>query len=261
MTNLIPLSNDLIYESLWKGKYSKEYIIDFLNSYFHYYGDSEIKDITFLDSSVFTDDKEIRKRLHIYYKRGQKEYYYEIKFNFNKCKDECFDVNFLPFLANYSRYQNDDVKIGQIVIQMNDKKRIPIEHYYLKNDNLKPLSKSFDIHIINVRALNEILNHKDIVELNSFEKWIKVFGCDNIHLIKNYICNNDVMNKYLQEWNFNSKIIKERNLVNRNKVGDFALKLLDDGYPITFIMKITKLEMSYLIDLKRKIDENVINEI
>lgn len=259
MTNLVPLSNDLIYETLWKGKYSKEYIIDFLNSYFHYYGDLEIKDITFLNPDAFTNDEEIKKRIQIYYKRDNKEYYYELKFNFSEYKEECFDVNFLPFLLNYSRYQNNNVKIGQIIIQMKNKKKIPIEHYYLKNDNLKPLDKSFDIHIINIQSLTEILNHKDLIELNSFEKWIKVLGCTDISMIKNCVSDSEVIKKYLQEWNFNSKIIKDRNMVNRNKIGDFALKLLDDGYPITFIMKITKLEMSYLIDLKRKRDENCAN--
>lgn len=258
MTNLVPLSNDLIYETLWKGKYSKEYIIDFLNSYFHYYGDMEIKDITFLKPDIFNDDKDIKKRIHVYYKRGKKEYYYELKFCFNSYKNECFDVNFLPFLANYGRYQNDNVKIGQIVIQMTNKPKIPIEHYYLKNDNLKPLGKSFDIHIINIQTLNEILIHKDIVELNSFEKWIRVLSCKSLPLTVTS-SSDEVIKKYLEEWKFNSKMIKERNLINRNKRGDFALKLLDDGYPLELVIKITKLDMSYLIDLKRKRDGNEIN--
>lgn len=266
---LLPIFQKEVYGTIWKGHHTKEYLLDFLNSYFHFSGEQKIKDIEIINAKQFTNDKEIRKRIHVTFEYLGDHYYYEIRLNEEE-HPIGFDYQFLEFVRYVNREQLEHKIMGQIILEFQmEHIGSPIDHYYFRNDHLELLEDSFDIHIIYLQTLKKILNQKALEELNRFERWILIFMVEDFEYGKKICDGYTPMLTFLHLWYQTSRRILERDIAfdeeksvaylieekDQNIRLEIARKLLLDGSTIEFVAKMTGLPISTIIEARRELEE------
>ncbi len=264
---LIDLFHNELYPILWKSHHTKDYIIDFLNAYFHFSGSSRICDLEIINPKLFTNCSRIKKRIHVMFHYRHTVYYYEIKLT-NQVEEE-FDASFLSF-AQYCYQKGDtEVCIGQIILQFDASYQgAPISHYYFRNDQLQRLEKGMDIHLIAVIPLRDIIKQKSSHELNQFERWMMLLTCTKFEEGKVFAHQDPPMLTFLHIWQQNSRRIYEQRLAqNKEQTTEFLLeqkkqeikygiarKLLEGGSSIEFVVQTTELPISTVIALRRELE-------
>lgn len=266
---LLPILQEEIYGTLFKSHHTKEYILDFLNSYFHFSGQQKIKDIKIINPKQFTSQKEVKKRLHVTFEYLEHHYYYEIKLS-DEIDSKRFDYQFLDFVRYVNREQLPHKIIGQMILEFKvEHIGSPIDHYYFRNDHLELLEDSFDIHIIYLPTLKNILDKKSLEELNRFERWIMILTTDDFLFGKQVADGYTPMLSFLHVWYQTSRRLIEANIAQSEKKTmeylidekeqsiriEIARKLLLDNMSIEFITKATNLPISTVIDLRRELGE------
>lgn len=266
---LLPILNEEIYGTLWKSHHTKEYILDFLNCYFHFSGEDKIRDIEIINPKQFTNQKEVKKRIHVTFEYLEHRYYYEIKLS-DELHKERFDYQFLDFVRYVTRAELPHKVIGQIILEFRiEHTGSPIDHYYFRNDHLELLEDSFDIHVIYLPTLKHILDTKCLEELNRFERWIMIFMTDDFRYGKKIADGYTPMLSFLHVWNQTSRRMLEENIAvseektieylveekERNTRMQIAKKLLLDDMSIELITKVTGLPISTVIELRRELGD------
>lgn len=266
---LLPILQEEIYGTLWKSHHTKEYILDFLNSYFHFSGEQKIKDIKIINPKQFTNQKEVKKRLHVTFEYLEHHYYYEIKLS-NETLGKGFDYQFLDFVRYVNREKLPHQVIGQIILEFQiEHIGSPIDHYYFRNDHLELLEDSFDIHIIYLPTLRNILDKKSFEELNRFERWVMILTTNDFHFGKQIADGYTPMLSFLHVWYQTSRRLVEADIaISEEKTIEYlvdekeqatrieiAKKLLLDNMSIELITNATGLPISMVIDLRRELGE------
>lgn len=267
---LLPILKEEIYGTLWKSHHTKEYILDFLNSYFHFSGDHKIRDIEIINPKQFTNKKEVKRRIHVTFDYLEHHYYYEIKLSEEE-SGKHFDYSFLDFVHYVNREALSHKVIGQIILEFQiEHTGSPIDHYYFRNDHLELLEDSFDIHIIYLPTLKNILDKKSLEELNRFERWVMIFMTSDFSYGKLVADGYTPMLSFLHVWKQTSRrLIEEDIALNEEKTIEYlvhekeqntrleiAKKLLLDNVSIEIVAKTTGLSISTVIDIRRELGEH-----
>lgn len=266
---LLPILQEEIYGTLWKSHHTKEYILDFLNSYFHFSGEDKIQDIDILNPKHFTNKKEVKKCIHVTFEYLKHHYYYEIKLSSETTKRR-FDYQFLDFVRYVNREKLPHKVIGQIILEFQiEHTGSPIDHYSFRNDHLELLEDGFDIHIIYLPTLKTILDKKSLEELSRFERWIMIFTTDDFLFGKQVSDGYTPMLSFLHVWYQTSRNLLETKMINNDEKTteylvkekeyhtrlEIAKKLLLDHMSIEFVIEVTELPISTIIELHREIEE------
>ena len=258
-----------IYSFLWKSVHTKDYLIDFLNAYFHFNDHTTITNLEFIDSSLFTNDMEIQKRIHITFMRGEERYYYEIKFVNEAEASVYFDFSLLPF-ANYC-WNVGALKqhIGQFVLNFKDTGTVdPIQYFMMKNDTID--DDGIEVHILSLSLLSKILSDKSPLELNRFERWILLFSATSSSEVKDVVKPYPIMRTFLYLWSQESKrvLICENNQSDEkrnaylfeeaceNKTLQIAIQLLQEHCSLETIQNVTGLSISEIVSLQEMMDQD-----
>lgn len=271
---LIDLFHDELYPILWKSHHTKDYIIDFLNAYFHFSGSSRIGDLEIINPKLFTNSSRIKKRIHVMFRYQHTSYYYEIKLTNHT--EEQFDASFLSFSQYCYQKKDSEVCIGQIILQFDPSYQgAPISHYYFRNDQLQRLEKGMDIHLIGITPLQDIIKQKSPQELNQFERWIMLFTCTRFEDGKILAYQDTPMLTFLHVWQQNSRRIYEQKLAqDEEQTTEFLLeqkkqeikygiarRLLESGSSIELVVQTTELPISTVIALRRELEAYQVEEV
>lgn len=256
---LIPILDKELYPILFKGSRTKTFIIDFLNSYFGYYGDNRIDDLIILPLKQY-----IGKRLYISFIQNNIHYYYEIEFSNSNYEDISQDKPFTTFAKYYMNEMDIDEEyvIGKIILNFtNEIKEKPIFQY----KSLKGLDGKLDIHVIFLKSLYHIIKNKSYDEFNLFERWISLLVCKDKLEAQKICVDIVILNEFLNLWSYSSKriiykrIAKSDNdtlnyLVNRKEVETrraIAKELLKAGCKISFVSKVTSISIKEVIEIRK----------
>lgn len=270
--NLIPVIDKELYPLLWKSSNTVIYLIAFLNAYFSFHGKNRITTLTILSAKDFTKNSDVKRRIHVSFKQEKKTYFYEIKFSDDTHNENKFDASFLDFAKYYwnQKEEGNTYKIGQIILNFKEGVREnPIAHYYLKNEKLEPMEDSFDIHILYLSSLNQILQEKSYYELNLFERWIRLLQCKTVDEGRSICMGEKDMLDFLSIWNYHSKRIQYKRLshstndtitysLEKNSLEikrKIAKNLLQAGCTVSFVEKVVELKLTEIEKIKRTIDK------